>query len=250
MKNYIEKNNENEFDDYAQNYDQRIGPLIKLTGEGREYFALNRVKWLAKRLQLLGHKSNKIVDYGCGTGIAIKYLLELLKPNEIIGVDPSNESLQFAQKEISSEKVSYKLLNAYQPSGDADLVFCNGVLHHIPPGKRKNNIDIIHRALAIGGFFALWEFNTYNPLTRLGMALSPVDKNAVPISCLEAKKLLVTAGFELLLCDFVFYFPRMFKLLRKYEHRLSKLPFGAQYLWLAKKRREAIHIFCRLGKCH
>ena len=97
-----------EFDHFVEGYDEKIGPLIKLTGDGREYYAENRVQLLKNKLQNLGHSSAKIMDYGCGTGIALSYLKRILAPEIIYGVDPSSLSIEDAQKEldIQAQKLS------------------------------------------------------------------------------------------------------------------------------------------------
>ena len=39
-----------EFDDYATNYDSALNRGLSLSGEPKEYFAHQRVRWLAARL--------------------------------------------------------------------------------------------------------------------------------------------------------------------------------------------------------
>ena len=59
---------ESRFDDYARNYDSALKLGLSLSGESKEYFAHQRVRWLAARLSDLGVRPFQVLDYGCGTG--------------------------------------------------------------------------------------------------------------------------------------------------------------------------------------
>ena len=123
----------------------------------------------------------------------------------------------------------------YQPAGDLDLVFCNGVFHHIPPLDRLDAMQFIYASLRGGGLFALWENNPWNPGTRYVMNRIPFDRDAITLSPLTGRQLVRKAGFEILQTDFCFYFPRLLRPLRPLERLLVKLPLGAQYLVLGRK---------------
>ena len=123
----------------------------------------------------------------------------------------------------------------FRPSGDHDLVFCNGVFHHIPPPARAERVRWIWECLRPGGLFAFWENNPWNPGTRLVMWRIPFDRGAVKVSPPEARRLLSDGGFQVLLTDFQFVFPRALRSLRGLESTLARLPLGAQYMVLARK---------------
>ena len=55
------------------------------------------------------------------------------------------------------------------PPSQIDLVFCNGVFHHILPQGRGAVLDYVKSCLKPGGLFALWENNPWNPGTRYVM---------------------------------------------------------------------------------
>ncbi|HEY6316568.1 MAG TPA: class I SAM-dependent methyltransferase, partial [Acidimicrobiia bacterium] len=57
-----------EFDNYASNYDSALNRGLAVSGESKDYFARQRVRWLAARLADLGVQPSRILDYGCGTG--------------------------------------------------------------------------------------------------------------------------------------------------------------------------------------
>src|ERR1044071_759973 len=166
------------------------------------------------------------MDFGCGTGSATPYLIDLIGARSTLGLDNSAKSIELARRLFGSENVSFLPLNDYEPDGDVDLVYCNGVFHHIPLEQRSRAIDYVHRSLRPKGLFAFWENNPWNPGTRYVMSKIPFDRDAVPVSSLEACRLLSTAGFEILRLDFLFVFPRILKILRLIEPTLSKLPLG------------------------
>ena len=55
------------------------------------------------------------------------------------------------------------------------------------------------------------------------------------LSAPETRRLLATAGFEIVRTDFVFFFPGCLRSLRALEPHLCGVPFGAQYLVLARR---------------
>ena len=121
-------------------------------------------------------------------------------------------------------------------SGVADLVYCNGVFHHIAPARRAGAVAFVVRALRPGGLFAFWENNPWNPGTRLIMRRIPFDRDAVMLTPAAARRLLIDGGLEVVGTDFRFYFPASLRRLRPLEPHLRRLPLGAQYLVLARKR--------------
>src|SRR5690348_1101013 len=96
------------FDGYACDYQAVLDQGIRLSGEDSGYFARSRTEWLAKRLMELDAPSRQILDFGCGTGIATPYLLQLPGVESIVGVDVSLDSLEIAEREHASEQVTFK----------------------------------------------------------------------------------------------------------------------------------------------
>jgi SAM-dependent methyltransferase len=118
-----------------------------------------------------------------------------------------------------------------------DLVYCNGVFHHIPPVERAGAVNYILRCLRPGGIFALWENNPWNPGTQYVMHRCDFDRDAVKISPPGAVRMLRSGGFEILRTDYRFFFPRTLSWLRSLEPALAKVPVGGQYQVLARKRQ-------------
>jgi SAM-dependent methyltransferase len=126
-------------------------------------------------------------------------------------------------------------LAEYRPIGHFDLVFCNGVFHHISPGNRVAAIETVYSSLRPGGLFAFWENNPWNPGARYVMRRIPFDQDAVTLSPPAARRLLREHGFEVMRTDFLFFFPRPLSWLRCLEPHLASLPLGAQYEILCRK---------------
>lgn len=222
-----------EFDTYADTYHSALEQGIRLSGEDSGYFAQTRVDWLAERLRELGAPSRTLLDFGCGTGTATPYLLGLPGAERLVGVDVSLASLETARREHPSPHAAFVPVEQ-SPVAAVDVAYCNGVFHHIPLSERSSALATVRDALRPGGLFALWENNPWNPGTRLIMRRIPFDRDAVPLTAGEARRMLRNAGFEIVITDFLFVFPRALRALRPIERRLTRLPAGAQYLVLAR----------------
>jgi SAM-dependent methyltransferase len=162
-------------------------------------------------------------------------MLKVIGVDHLIGVDVSLRSIELAQRNQGAENCRFHLMGEYEPDGTRDLAYCNGVFHHIPIEERATAIAYVRRALRPGGLFALWENNLWNPGTRYVMAKCVFDKDAVPLTPPESRRLLAAGGFQILRTDFAFIFPRALRALRPLEKWVQRLPFGAQYQVLARK---------------
>ncbi len=229
--------NENEiFDAYAEDYDAALAGGIAVSGENKEYFARGRIERLRRCLSKNKFlEPLRVMDYGCGTGSSAPHLLAILGAKFLIGTDQSAKSLEIARKTFHSEQVNFLSIDDCRPDGSFDLVFCNGVFHHIPINERQRAIDYVFRSLRPGGIFAFWENNPWNPGTRYIMSRIPFDRDAVTLSAPEGKLLLRKGGFKILRTDFFFIFPNMLRWFRWIETYCSWLPLGAQYQVLCQK---------------
>ncbi len=222
------------FDAYARSYDDALAKGLAVTGEGKEYFAGGRVTFLAARLREAGVTVKTVLDYGCGTGATTPLLRERLGAERAIGVDVSEESVAVARERHAEPRIEYSTTREARALGDVDLVYCNGIFHHIPPRDRAGALAEIRRVLAPGGWFALWENNPWNPGTRWVMSRIPFDRDAETLSAPAARRLVEGNGFRVDRTDFLFIFPRALRFLRGLEPRVSRLPLGAQYQVLSR----------------
>jgi len=223
-----------DFDAYAATYDATLARGLSISGEDKIYFARSRVRWLSRCLSRLSQRPRTIMDFGCGTGSAIPFLSDAFQVESLVGVDASTESLAIARATHGTRAVLIPLAE-YRPTDRFDLIFCNGVFHHISPGDRAAAVDKLYSSLRPGGLFAFWENNPWNPGARYVMRRIPFDDDAITLSPPAARRLLREGGFEILRTDFLFLFPRLLSFLRWLEPYLASLPLGAQYEILCRK---------------
>ena len=225
--------NKTTFDAYESNYDEALQRGLSLSGENKDFFALGRIQILARWLPNASFQ--RVLDYGCGTGSATPHLLALPGLTSLVGADVSDRSIARARTIWQHPKAEFCNLSALSTQAPFDLVFCNGVFHHIPVGERAEALSQIHRCLRSGGVLAFWENNPWNPGTRWVMSRIPFDREASLLWPGSARRLLSRARLEVIRTHFAFIFPKPLRWLRWMEWPLHRIPFGAQYLILARK---------------
>jgi len=226
-----------EFDAYADRYDEDLARGLSLTGEDKDFYARGRIEWLARRLGELGVRPRRILDFGCGTGTSLPLLESVFGAAEVVGLDPSEASLEQARRRWGGASIRLIPPDALAAEAPFDLAFTNGVFHHIPPAERDRTVQSVAGALAPGGWFALWENNPWNPGTRWIMRRVAFDRDAVLLTVGECRRRLAAAGFTVARVDHRFIFPSALRLLRGLEAPLAGLPLGGQYLVLAHTAR-------------
>lgn len=223
------------FDEFRGSYDEALQRGLSLSGESKEFFADGRLMWLRRYLDSHGRKAGSVLDYGCGTGYATVAAERFLGATLVVGVDESEGLLADARSRPSEAAVSFLHVRELEPVPAFDAAFCNGVFHHIAPPDRPAAIEYVRARVRPGGLFALFENNPWNPGTRLVMKRVPFDRDAIPLSSLETRRLLTAGGFRILKTVYLFYFPRWLAPLRSLEKFLTKLPLGAQYCVVAAR---------------
>lgn len=223
------------FDSYAHDYNTALNRGLAVSGEDKTFFAKGRILWLSRCLEKLAFAPRSVLDYGCGTGTATPFFIDILGAESVVGVDLSAKSLEVARQTHTGLPVEYKLTSEYSPSEAIDLAFCNGVFHHVAPDKRVETAQYIASCVRPGGLFALWENNPWNPGTRYIMSRIPFDRDAMPLSAREVRAVVRQAGFDVLRIDYYFIFPHIAKMFRFLERHLTCLPLGAQYQVLCRR---------------
>jgi SAM-dependent methyltransferase len=226
---------EPEFDEFAADYHAALQKGLRLTGEDASYYAEGRCRWTADHAARLGLVVQRVLDFGCGTGTATRFLAEAFPGCHVTGTDPSEASLEVARADhggVACEFVVPSDLATLQP---VDLAYCNGVFHHIPPEERAAAARSVFQAVKPGGLFALWENNPWNPMVWYVMSRVPFDKDAIMLWPGETEDLLKAAGFQLVTTRFGFVFPSFLSALRPLEPLLSPWPLGGQYVVLARR---------------
>ncbi len=222
------------FDAYAHRYEETLNRGLAVSGESRDYFAERRIRFLACCLRRVGFKPREVLDYGCGDGSSARLLLAELGAESLVGVDESEAAVAVARAS-AIHGARFESVAGFEPVGSADLAYCNGTFHHVPPEERAAALARIRQALRLGGLFAFWENNPWNPGTRIVMSRIPFDRDAVPLSVRSARRMLRAGGFEVMRTDFLFVFPKALRWLRALEEPLSKAPLGAQYQVLTRR---------------
>ena len=217
-------------------YDKQLNQGLKISGENKNYFSINRIKDLKSQLPK-NFKPQRVLDYGCGVGDSTRFLSDFFPSAKIFGFDSNKKKISCANKSYASSLISFHGPGELDEINDFDLCYVNGVFHHISPPKRKDVINFIFTKLAYGGYFALFENNPWNPGTRLVMKMIPFDKDAKPLTVFQCQHLVLEGGFSLYSPPrYLFYFPRFLSCLRFFERRLIRFPLGAQYYILTIKK--------------
>lgn len=226
---------EPEFDEFAADYHAALQKGLRLTGEDASYYAEGRCRWTADHTAAAGLEVRRVLDFGCGTGTATRFLAKAFPACHVTGTDPSEASLQVARQDHAGMDCEFLPPASLGGVPASDMAYCNGVFHHIPPADRPAAARSVFEALRPGGMFALWENNPWNPMVWYVMSRVPFDKDAIMLWPGETEDLLVGAGFELVSTRFWFVFPGFLSALRPLEPLLSPLPLGGQYVVLARK---------------
>ena len=139
-------------------------------------------KYLCKKFNI-----KTVLDVGCGVGATTKHFLDEFAPRAFKGVDTSAASIDVARQGYhSTEKTSdcevrFACLSDTDLLPQYDLVYCNGVFHHIDIEKRLEAMRFIAGSLRPGGVFAFWENNPYSLPARYVMSRIPFDHDAVMV---------------------------------------------------------------------
>jgi SAM-dependent methyltransferase len=218
-----------------ERYEEMLARGLALSGESRDFFARGRLDELGRRLPA-GARPRRILDFGCGTGDTARLLAERFADASVVGVDAAGAALAAARERFGGPGLAFAAPDEPASRGPFDLAYVNGVFHHVPVAARAAATADLRDRLAPGGLLALFDNNPWNPGARWVMRRIPFDRDAVMLSAREARRCLRDAGLEPLgRTTTLFYFPRALRFLRGLERRLSKLPFGAQYLVLARR---------------
>jgi trans-aconitate methyltransferase len=83
-----------DFDQYAGQYEAILAAQTNFFDSDSNYFARYKIE-LAQ--QLVGHVGS-VLDFGCGIGRSMPHLREIFPDADIVGCDPSAESLAIARR--------------------------------------------------------------------------------------------------------------------------------------------------------
>ena len=225
-----------EFDKFAENYNESLRNSLALTRTSDKYQAEYKVRLLKGLLFRGAAKSRSaaqlnVLDFGCGVGLSLPYLLEQFSGSKIFATDVSEVSLNVVRAELPQVTIINSALNAVEKF---DVILMSTVLHHITGSTRVEIVENLRANLKPDGCLVVIEHNTYNPLTRRIVSNCPMDVDAELISMRDIKKLLSRdCGFKIRETGYCSFFPEPLKVLTKLDPVLKKVPFGGQYFVVA-----------------
>jgi len=222
-----------EFDQHAANYKLALDRSLALAGESSDYFTDYKAAYIERLL--VGKKSTKILDFGCGIGTLSSALARRRRDDCIDGYDVSSASLDRVEPDLRARGVFTDKVEDL--SRDYDLIVLSNVMHHIPVAARQATIDDLAARLAPGGRLLVIEHNPLNPLTRWVVAHCEFDGDAVLLWPREVKTYFAQAKLGEPQRDYILFFPKALAALRGVEKSLRWCPAGAQYaLWATRAK--------------
>lgn len=159
LKKDTQANLQNNFNDYALTRASRLK-----SGEtgGLER---NQQKLYAKAFHVLRpqvQKAARILDFGCGAGEFIQYLLPI-STGQLVGFDPSRTQLDIARATfVNASRV--RLLNDWDSlEGEFDLIFCHHVIEHVKDAELAEFVARLSSLLKADGSLIIATPNGLNP---------------------------------------------------------------------------------------
>lgn len=150
-----------------EHYDKNAGAFK----EDFPYFVLKSYQKL-KRITEEKCKGKKILDYGCGNGINSAWLKDC--GGEVIGVDLSEKSLEFARNAVpGAEFLKMDCESLDFPDNSFDLVFDGGTFSSLDVDKAFSEIS---RVLKPEGVLIGIETLGHNPATNLKRKINRIRK--------------------------------------------------------------------------
>ena len=104
--------------------------------------------------------THRILDAGCGQGLAFVLLEQHFQPKTIIGVDIDKEEISLAPEAAKRCKCEVKFENSTVcnlniPDSSIDMIFCHQLIHHI--SDQSTALEEFYRILVPGGLILIGE---------------------------------------------------------------------------------------------
>lgn len=220
-----------DFNDYSQNYNDVMKEQHSKFGD-ISYYSKYKVDIL-KSLEKSSSSLN-ILEFGCGIGNNIPYLISTFKNSNVYAYDISIDSLKIAKsKNPSLELISKNEFEKYE--NFFDIIFVAGVFHHIELSKRDEVSKELYKLLSKKGKLIVFEHNPYNPLTRHMVNTCEFDKDAILLEKKNLIKLFLNNNFTLFKSKYTLFVPPKLKYLSFIERFIGFMPLGGQYYVVMKR---------------
>jgi trans-aconitate methyltransferase len=215
----------NEFDEFAESYNQTLKAALPAGMDEDQYFARYKIDFLVAATRNRTVKS--ILDFGCGAGRSLEYLASAFPRASLCGYDPSSESIRLASQRVAAAKLTTQWQDI-EPN-PFDIVFVANVFHHIPRNEISTWLGRCGKILAPQGRIFVFEHNPFNPVTRYVFERCPFDVDAKMIPRNELIAMGRGAGLKIASSRYTLFFPKPLKIFRPLERWMGWLPIGAQY---------------------
>ncbi len=181
--------------------EQGFNQIFKPVGS-TPFRAQRRHDWFVHEAQRLG--ARRILELGCGTGEAAAYLAAN-SGADVVAVDISEKFLDHARKAHDAPNLHFQKLDIFADDlkalGTFDLVYGNGILHHLVV-----RLDEVLRALLSlttpQGGLAFIEPNFLNPYcafifgTKIGRNFARLEPDEMAFKPQELRRSLAQAGWK------------------------------------------------------
>ncbi len=214
-----------DFDNYADNYEQLLAASLKGFGAEMAYY---RRRKAAIARSICPGPVGSFLEYGCGTGGNLPFLRNAFPKAKAAGCDVSAASLAVAAAAAPWAEIFPSDGDA--PLGSHDVVFVANVFHHVPVPDRPALAARMASALRPGGTLLIFEHNPYNPVTRRIVSTCPFDADAKLLRPAETAGLLAGAGLTGIRQRYTLFFPASLALLAGLERFCGRIPLGGQYV--------------------
>ena len=158
------------------------------------------------------------------------YLREVFPKAEIVGCDPSAESLAIARRD--NPTCRFMTMDELGSEAKFDLVIASCVFHHIPPQDRQMAIRYCYSRLKQGGHFIVFEHNPRGTWSKLS-----IRRRRGAADMRETIERMRTAHLHIDESSYCLFFPQQFAALRPFEKYLRWLPMGGQYFVCASNQK-------------
>jgi 2-polyprenyl-3-methyl-5-hydroxy-6-metoxy-1,4-benzoquinol methylase len=219
----------------AARYDEELAQGLSLAGEDAMYFAQHRARAVRERVSSIGLPVSRVCEFGCGLGRNLKALAAVFPHARLLGLDAAPTMVQRARELCTDDRIEFRDSTGADDDSPFDLVFLNGVMHHVPREERSALMHRLRALLKPGGMLAIFDNNPLNPGAMWVMRRIPFDRDAQPLLPWTLERLAIAAGLRATAIRTHFYFPNALRALRGVEPWLTRVPLGAQYVVYARR---------------